>query len=174
MTRYVVDSSRSVVWFEGRSSLHPIRAETNQVTGWLDVAVTSDGNLDLSTPPAGGIEVAVGGLSSGNPLYDAEIRRRADARRYPVITAALAALVAGAAGGAAGRFTAAGTVTYRGADRPVSGELQFSFPDGASVRIEGSHIFDMRDFGLDPPRILMLKVSPSLEVGMTLVAARPA
>ena len=36
----------------------------------------------------------------------------------------------------------------------------------------GSSSFDIRDFGMEPPRLLMLKVSPHVRVSVDVVATR--
>ena len=48
-----------------------------------------DGSLDLEQPVSGELELAVERLTSGNQLYDRELRRRIDARRYPTIAGRL-------------------------------------------------------------------------------------
>ena len=83
LTRYTFDSVRSCVWVSGRSSLHPINTETRGITGWFETSARDDGSLDLDLPVSGELELAVERLTSGNQLYDHELRRRMDARRYP-------------------------------------------------------------------------------------------
>ena len=85
LTRYTFDSVRSCVWVSGRSSLHPINTETRGITGWFEADTRADGSLDLALPVSGELELAVDRLTSGNQLYDRELRRRMDARRYPTI-----------------------------------------------------------------------------------------
>jgi hypothetical protein len=40
------------------------------------------------------------------------------------------------------------------------------------IRLTGRSSFDVRDFGMEPPRILMLKVEPQVEVKVEIVAER--
>jgi hypothetical protein len=40
------------------------------------------------------------------------------------------------------------------------------------LRLEGRSTFDIRDFGMDPPRILMLRVHPEVAVRVEIVAER--
>ena len=44
--------------------------------------------------------------------------------------------------------------------------------DGDTIRLAGESRFDVRDFGMEPPRILMLRVEPEVEVRVELVARR--
>ena len=85
LTRYTLDSVRSCIWVSGRSNLHPINTETRGITGWFESSARDDGTLDLEHPVSGELELAVDRLTSGNQLYDHELRRRMDARRYPTI-----------------------------------------------------------------------------------------
>lgn len=84
-TRYTFDSSRSCIWVRGRSSLHPINSETRGITGWFEASTAADGTLDLGQPVSGELALDVARLTSGNQLYDRELRRRIDAQRYPTI-----------------------------------------------------------------------------------------
>jgi hypothetical protein len=42
--------------------------------------------------------------------------------------------------------------------------------DARTVRLMGRSTFDIRDFGMEPPRILMLRVHPEVTVRIDLVA----
>ena len=88
-SRFTFDSTRSYLQISGRSSLHPIDTETRGITGWIEVAPSDDGAIDVTAPVAGELELAVDRLTSGNHLYDRELRRRINARRYPTIGARL-------------------------------------------------------------------------------------
>ena len=48
--------------------------------------------------------------------------------------------------------------------------MTISAPDERSLVIEGEQIFDIRDFGVQPPKILMLKVHPDVRVRVKVVA----
>jgi hypothetical protein len=45
--------------------------------------------------------------------------------------------------------------------------------DDRTIRLEGQSTFDIRDFGLQPPRILMLRVEPTVVVRIELIARTP-
>ena len=92
-TRFTFDSVRSCVWVSGRSSLHPINTETRGLKGWFEAGIGTDGSLDLDQPVSGELELAVERLTSGNQLYDRELRRRMDARRYPTIAGRITDIV---------------------------------------------------------------------------------
>ena len=44
--------------------------------------------------------------------------------------------------------------------------------DDGTLQLDGSSTFDIRDFGMEPPRILMLKVHPEVTVRVAIVATR--
>jgi hypothetical protein len=45
--------------------------------------------------------------------------------------------------------------------------------DDHTIRLQGERTFDVRDFGMDPPKILSLKVYPDVTVKVDLIARRP-
>ena len=158
MTRYTIDPATSQVWIEGSSSVHPIHATATGLTGWVEVG---DGAL------AGEVRIDVDRLKSGNALVDRETRRRIDAGRHPQIVG----VVEAAERVGEGRFDVAGTVAFRGEVRRVTGEIQFP-ADGDMLVIEGRQTFDVREWGLEPPRLGLLKVHPDVDVRIRLVARR--
>ena len=86
MTRFVIDPARSQVSIDAQSSLHPIHSQTTGLQGWFEADLLGGGRLNPAVPPRGELELPVDQLSSGNPLYDREMRRRIDARRYRTIS----------------------------------------------------------------------------------------
>ena len=70
---------------EVRSTVGPLSFGAVGMTGSVRAAVV-DGAMSVDQSPAGHLEVDVSGLSSGNGLYDAELLRRIDARRFPMAT----------------------------------------------------------------------------------------
>ena len=114
LIRYTLDSVRSCVWVSGRSSLHPINTETRGITGWFEAATRTDGSLDLDQAVSGELELAVERLTSGNQLYDRELRRRIDARRYPTIAGRLTHI---APDGAHPEYVVTGEVSFHGKTR---------------------------------------------------------
>jgi hypothetical protein len=71
---------------------------------------------------------------------------------------------------AGGRFD----LTFHGVTRRVRGELRLLAGDDGGFELEGEQVFDIRDFGIDPPRLLMLKADPEVRVRVRLVARRAA
>src|SRR5437764_443701 len=78
----------------------------------------------------GRIEVPVRQLRSGNPLEDAELQRRVDARRFPTIVGEVRQAAAADGGG---RFQLEGDLSFHGVTQRVTGELRVSV-DGDRIR----------------------------------------
>jgi len=167
MSRFAIVPEGSRVGIEARSSVHPITGEATGLEGYLQVAV-ADGRLDLSRPAEFHLELPVERLSSGNPLYDRELLRRVDSQRYPRITGTARDVTEVAAG----RYRVRGDLTFHGVTRAVEGEVRIQVPDDRTLLVEGEREFDIRQFGLEPPRLLMLRVHPEVSVRIRVTAER--
>ena len=137
--------------------------------GFVDLEVQGGGRLNLTVPTKGRVSFPVERMASGNPLEDRELRRRIDARRYPTIEGELTDMHET---GRDGRYLVRGDVTFKGVTRSYEDEMAVSQDDDGTLRLTGESIFDIRDFGMDPPRILMLKVEPEVGVRVEILAER--
>jgi len=169
VARYRIVPERSRVRIDARSSLHPIHSESTGLTGFFEAEVLGGGRVNLQVAPAATLELPVELLSSGNAMYDREMRRRVDARRFPTIRGQLTEMKET---GRAGRYLVRGDITFMGVTRPYEDEVTLEVLDGGRLLIEGAHEFDIRDFGMQPPRILMLKVHPEVSVRVSIVAEK--
>jgi hypothetical protein len=167
VSRYLIVPESSQVWIDAHSVLHPINTWTDGLEGHLDVVVR-DGRLDLGVPPAGRLSLDVERLSSGNRFEDRELHRRLDARRFPTIDGVLA----GMEPTGDGRYDVSGTITFRGVTRTYKDAMQVEVTDGDTIRLGGRARFDIRDFGLEPPRLLFVRVEPEVDVRVEIVARR--
>jgi polyisoprenoid-binding protein YceI len=165
-TRYEIDSEATTVWIDARSSLHPIHSETHGLRGWFAGEVDEDGSISLSDPPQASLELPIEVVSSGNPLYDREMRRRVDARRFPTIDVVMRGL---REGDGPRRYVAEGDVTFRGVTKRVEGTVSVSRDGAGTLVFEGEHVFQLPDFGMQPPKIMMLKVYPDVTVRVRIV-----
>lgn len=147
-----------------RSSLHPVHGTATELSGVIEADFDGDGTPLLDRPHSGWVEIPITAIRSGNRLTEIEMQRRADARRHPTIR-----LEVGRVWAVDGGYRAAFTVTAHGCTQPA--EEDFSLRrDGRRLVLEGRHVFDMRDFGVNPPRILTLRVDPHVKVSVRLVA----
>lgn len=165
MTRYRIDPARSKVWVETKTSVHPIHGEATGLAGSIDAEVKA-GRLDLSEPPKGRVEFPIDQLSSGNALYDGELHRRAETRRYPEIVGEVREVTEGSEG----RYHIRGDLTFHGVTREVEGDVDLKVQDDGSLEVQGQQTFNFEDFGIKAPRILILRVYPDVEVKIHLVA----
>ncbi len=160
MTRYELAPDRSRFEIDASSSVHGIHAATDGLTGFIELV--DDGSAE---PSLGRLAVPLTGLKSGNPLVDRETRRRLDVKRHPEIVCELTELSALDND----RFRARGTITLLGETVEADGELRITVKDD-ELEIEGERTFDVRDWGVRPPRLLVLKVDPEVDVRIALTA----
>ncbi len=104
-------------------------------------------------------------------MEDRELKRRIDARRFPTINGDLTSMEAT---GKEGRYLVRGDVTFKGVTRPSEDEMTMSVDGDTAIRLQGSSVFDIREFGMEPPRILMIKVAPDVTVSVDIVAEKEA
>jgi YceI-like domain len=168
VARYRIVPERSWVEIRARSNVHPIETRTAGLEGFLELVLLNDGRVDLASPPSGALSLRVEKLSSGNPLQDRELRRRIDARRYPTIDGELIDMRETPT---QGRYTVRGDVIFRGVTRTVEDEMTLTTSAALEeLELEGETTFDVRAFGMDPPRILLFRVEPDVRVRAHIVA----
>ncbi len=168
MARYRILPARSRVWIDARSNVHPIHTEAQGLEGWLELDI-SDGRINIDQSPLGHLEFPVENLKSGNALEDRELRRRIDARRYPTIAGDLKAMKNH---NEQSRYIVGGDLSFRGVTRTYEDEMTFESLDDHTVNLAGQSTFDIREFGMEPPRILILKVQPEVTVRVEIVAEK--
>ena len=149
--------------------MHPIHSSTDGLEGYVDLAVASGGGVDVSEPPSGKLSLPVTRLSSGNRLEDRELHKRIDARRFPTIEGVLGSMDRI---GTDGHYRVSGELSFRGVVRRCEDEMTVSFVDGDTVELRGQSTFNIRDFGMEPPRILMLRVEPEVVVRVEIIAVK--
>jgi len=163
--RFHFDATRSCVWVDARSNLHPIRTETRGLEGWVEVTLLPTGGLDLTHPVTGELALSVDRLTSGNLLYDRELRRRIDARKYPTITGRITSFDATPAEDC---YLVGGDLSFHGRTRHFAHEMTIGIDGRSSIEMQGDYVFDIREFGMTPPSMLMLKVYPEVAVRVAL------
>ncbi|MGH3712282.1 MAG: YceI family protein [Micromonosporaceae bacterium] len=157
MTSYRIVPERSRVWIEARSSLHPIHGEATGLEGELELAF-ADGKLLTDPAPVMRLRLPVDRLRSGNPLNDLQLRRVIESDRYPEITGEATGVEPSGTG-----YRVTGALTFHGTTRTVTDQITVA-ADGDGLVIEGGHEFDITDYGVNPPKILMLRVHPEVTV----------
>jgi len=169
VARYRILPDRSRVWIEARSNVHPIHSSTEGLEGYIDIDLDGDGRLAGDAKPEARLSLAVSRLQSGNRLEDRELQKRIDARRYPTIVGTLDQMVSS---GIDGSYVVSGEITFRGVARPHEDRMTLESLDEGRIQLAGSSRFDIRDFGMEPPRVLMLRVEPEVDVRVEIVAEK--
>ena len=131
--------------------------------------LTPEGVIDAASRTAGQLSLAVNRLSAGHPVEDRELQRRIDASRYPKIEGVLDQIVPS---GDNGNYRVSGDITFRGVARRCDDEMTVAALDADTVQLTGKSRFDIRDFGMEPPRVLMFRMEPEVGVSVEIVAAK--
>jgi DNA-binding PadR family transcriptional regulator len=168
IARFRVVPERSVVLIEARSTVGPISFGTIGMTGLVEADIRG-GSVGTSTKPVAHLKTAVAGLRSGNSLYDAELLRRIEARRFPVVSIDLRDCTRVGPGN---RYLLAGEITFHGVTRPVQGTVTVTAPSDRMLVVAGEQVFDMRDFDIASPTVLMLRIFPDVRVHVHVEAER--
>jgi polyisoprenoid-binding protein YceI len=169
VSRYRIAPERSQVWIDARSNLHPIHSATDGLEGYVDLEFDQSGSVSLAATPAGKLSLPVSRLSSGNRMEDRELQKRIDARRFPTIDGVLGHIEPN---GKESSYKVSGDITFRGVSRPHQDDMQICAIDDQTVQLGGSSRFDIREFGMEPPRMLMLKVEPEVEIRVEIFAVK--
>lgn len=164
MARYEIVPERSQMWAEARSSLHPIRVETSGFRGHVEVVLTH-GHPGLGIPTR--VEIEARRLKAGHLLLDGELQRRLEVTKYVQV---IGEVKSAEPLDGAGRFRLRGELTLHGVARMLDTDVSMRLVDPRTIEIQGEKVIDMRDFALDPPKILMFRVYPEVRVRARLIA----
>jgi DNA-binding PadR family transcriptional regulator len=176
--RFVVRADRSSLTVEARSSVGPIAFSATSLDGWVDVEL-HDGLIAKDTRPAARLEVRVTELTSGNAIYDGELLRRVDARRYPIVTVELRSLHHMGEGNC---YTVDGDVTLHGITQRVGGVItataherlrrSFNRPEQLerTMIVAGTQVFDISRFDMAVPTMPLFKIYPEVRLRLHLEA----
>ena len=169
MARYVISPDRSHVWIDARSNVHPIHSSTNGLEGYVELTLGPEGAVELTSPPAGKLSLSVDRLSSGSRMEDRELHKRIDSRRYPTIEGVLEEMEPD---GSDASYRVRGNITFRGVSRPHEDIMVIRPVDEQTISLEGSSDSTSANSGMQPPRVLMLKVEPEVDIRVEIFAMR--
>ena len=156
----------SEIALEGQSRLHPIQASSRDVYGHFEVTIGEDGQLDLSAPISGHVEVLVEDLKSMNPLYDREVRKRLNIRRFPKIQADIIEIRERLE---QNRYLVVGDIAFNGVTQRAEGELAVRQISQERLEVQGELTIDVRDFKVEPPNLFMVGIMPTVQVNLRLM-----
>ena len=153
MTTYRIDPSASTVDVAAKSTLHGIDGHADGVTGTVEI--DSDGAL-----VGGHIELEAERLRWGNPLLDRETRRRINVRAHPTISGDVRSV--DSTEGVSMHLR--GTIAFLGVENDVDGDIAVTVSSPGRIVVDGEQSFDVRDWGLEPPNLLLIRVEPTIRV----------
>jgi polyisoprenoid-binding protein YceI len=166
--RFQVNTAKTTVRVGLRVNLHPSHITANALSGYIECEVDEHGKPRLDQPYTAELSLPVEAIKSGNGIQDREMRRRFDVSHYPAITAIV---THGEPLEGEGRYRAAAQLTMHGQTREISGDVQLGV-DGTTMTIDGQQVINVKDFGIDPPRLIILKVEPEVDLQVHIVAER--
>jgi polyisoprenoid-binding protein YceI len=169
VARYSIVPDRSQVWIEARSNVHPIHSNTSGLEGYVDLDLAPSGTVDPAGTSVGSLSLAVDRLKSGNRMEDRELQKRIEARKFPRIEGHLEQI---APNGSEASYRVSGEVTFRGVSRRYEDRMSITPVEDGTIRLTGESSFDIRDFGMQPPKVLLLKVEPRVQVRVDIYAVR--
>jgi polyisoprenoid-binding protein YceI len=163
---FEVVPGRSAVLIKARSNVGPISFATGEVRGQIHVDVDGQA-VDTMAPVKAQLTVSLRSLTSGNTLYDTELKRRIDARRHPDAFVELehARHLTGT-----NRYELSGRIEIHDVTRALEGTVTLeSFAKGVMI-VRGQQNLDIREFNLEVPTTLALKIYPEVSVEMHVEA----
>lgn len=159
-------TSDSSVALSATSSVHPIHGEIRGLRGQANVEVR-DGQIQLDPAPTAYIEGDVAQLETGKKLEDIALRKQINAKQFPTVRYEVRRVEGGP-----GNYKVHGAFTFHGVTREFTEEVS-ARAEGDTIVVEGDHTVDIRDFGVQPFKILSLKIDPDVALKVRLVG-RPA
>ena len=164
MARYKIDPERSTLWAEARSSLHPIHIETDGFEGYVE-AVAAEGRLQPGLQTQ--VELDANRLKSGNALVDRELENRLEVRKYRRVVGEVREVkpLAGGTG-----YHLRGDLTLHGVTQSLEADVTLRALDGQTIELKGEKVIDMREFGLNPPKLFIFRVYPEVQIKVRIVA----
>ena len=165
-TIFEVHSGRSALLVKARSNVGPISFATSELHGEISAHVDGE-TIDTTAAVKARLSVALRSLTSGNALYDTELKRRIDARRYPEAVLELEHAVHQAG---TNRYELGARIEIHHVVRPIGGIVTIDPLGQGGIVVRGQQTLDIRDFDLEVPTTLALKIYPEVSVEIHLEA----
>jgi polyisoprenoid-binding protein YceI len=155
---------RSAVLVKARSNVGPISFATTDIEGTFS-GVVEDGHIATDGVVTGHLTVSLQGLTSGNVLFDSELRRRIDTRRFP---SAILELQGATLSVDRSRYELTSTLEMHDVTRAISGSVSVEISGQDTAVVRGEQTLDVRDFDLEVPTTLALKIYPDVLIELHL------
>lgn len=166
MPSYNVDTGRSQILVRARSSIHDTNTTFSKISG----RVEADGDTLEETGATASFSVDMGAFDAGDWLKNRKLKKDMDPGRYPTATFELTEL-RDVKREDDGSFVAraVGTLAWRGRSLTVEVAGKGTLDD-SGIDATGTFDLDIRELGMEPPKILMFKVEPEVTIEVTLRA----
>lgn len=160
-SQYKLNASNSSMTIDGTSTIHDWTEVVEEFTGTLNATVE---NNKITKINASNIKVKVESIKSGKSGMDDNTYKALDSKKHPEILYSLKSYkVEG------NNIHLTGKLTIAGVTKEVKFKVSYSVVKG-EIKINGSHKFNMTDFGIDPPTAVMgtIKTGNQIEVKFNL------
>jgi len=166
---FIVHANRAgIAWFEGHS--HRIAAK--------DFSGEASLSLDAVNPASLTMNIRSASLEETDPFFtdaqkktiNGEINNLVlETAKYPEITFKSTS-VKGALRNGAFNVEIMGNIMMHGVTRPVTGTVVVQLSATGDLDVSGDQVFDIRDFGIESPTVLMLRIYPDVTVRLHIEA----
>jgi hypothetical protein len=167
VSRFVVDSDASRLTAHARSTVHALTYRA-PLTGEIEATPAGAGGFDLAQPISGVLEVDLAQVRGDDRLTEAEMRRRLEVKRHPHVKAVIDRVTAA---GTRDGFHLGGQLSLHGRTVRLEGDAVVTL-DGDRMHATGSVTLDVREFGIRPPSLVLVRVNPAVVVEIDLFAVR--
>jgi polyisoprenoid-binding protein YceI len=165
--RFEVLPELSRVGFDAKSTLHDFSGVTSDVSGAFTARLSAPGR-----EVTGEVRASATTLDTGLADRNTEMAGTLDSAKFPTLTFRLASFQAAQTDPKtlASTGTGRGTLTIHGVAREVSVPLRISVDDARRVVVEGEVTVRMTEFGVTPPRKVVITVDDAVKVWVALRA----
>ena len=161
---YRISKDRSRIWAEVRATLQTLEVQANDFQGTFQIGI-ADGGIAAGVAPEGSFELDVRMLHGPNRLFDVDLMKFLEARKYPTISGSPREIVP-----SGGAYRVRGDLQMHGEKAPVEGTVSVLEWGERELRLRGEMEVKLETFRLKPRRLLMLKVDPTLRIFGEVVA----
>ena len=113
------------------------------------------------------VELDANLLKSGNALVDRELENRLEVRKYRRVVGELREVKPLGSGTG---YRIRGDLTLHGVTQSLEADVTLKAIDDKTIELEGERVIDMREFGLNPPRLFIFRVYPEVQIKVHIVA----
>jgi polyisoprenoid-binding protein YceI len=145
----------STLSVKGTSTVQAYECVAPQINASVSAASAINTVADLQSMETVRLTIPVAAMDCGNRTMDGHMRNALKADASPNIQFVLDSHTVRANGDAAGTVQMRGRLTVAGQTKPIQMTANLTRQADGTVRVRGSHGFDMTEFGVQPPRLMM-------------------